>query len=98
MSFAKTYLTEVWPTLPADDRDAASAFAPHAVGFVADLLVHDGVYATLGIADGAEIARANPDHRDRIVTDLAKLTGFLGELGVIDGASRDVWVERGLAA
>ena len=98
VSFAKTYLTEVWPTLPADDRDAASAFAPHAVGFVADLLVHEGVYATLGIADGAEIARANPNHRDRVMTDLAKLTGFLGDLGVIDDVSRDVWVERGLAA
>jgi hypothetical protein len=98
VSFAKTYLTEIWPTVAAEDREAASAFAPHAVGFVADLVVHDDVYATLGIADGAEIAHANPQHRDRIVADLAKLTGFLDELGVIDGANRDVWVERGLAA
>ena len=77
---------------------APRAFAPHAVGFVADLLVHDGVYETLGIADGAAIARANPQHRERVVADLAKLTEFLAELGVIDGAGRDVWVERGLAA
>ncbi|HEY1739458.1 MAG TPA: diiron oxygenase [Acidimicrobiia bacterium] len=98
MSFAKTYLAEVWPTLPAEDRAAASAFAPHAVGFVADLMVHDGVYSELGIADGAAIAHANPHHRERIVADLAKLTGFLAELGVIEGDSRDVWVERGLAA
>ncbi|HEY3832180.1 MAG TPA: diiron oxygenase [Acidimicrobiia bacterium] len=98
VSFAKTYLAELWPTLPADDRAAASAFAPHAVGFVADLMVHDGVYAELGVADGAAIAHANPHHRERIVADLAKLTGFLGELGVIDDESREVWVERGLAA
>jgi hypothetical protein len=98
VSFAKTYLTEFWPTLPAEDRAAACAFAPHAVGFVADLVVHDAVYETLGIAGGAAIARANPAHRDRVVQDLAKLTGFLSELGVIDGATRPTWVERGLAA
>jgi hypothetical protein len=98
VSFAKTYLTEMWPTLPVEDREAASAFAPHAVGFVADLVVHDGVYETLGIADGAGVARANPHHQQRVVTDLAKLTGFLADLGVIDGSNRDVWIERGLAA
>jgi len=98
VSFATTYLTEEWPTLPAEDRAAASAFAPHAVGFVADLVVHDGVYETLGIANGAEIARANPRHRERVVTDLAKLTAFLTDLGVIDPTNRDAWTERGLAA
>jgi len=98
VSFAKTYLTEVWPTLPDADRAAASAFAPHAVNFVADLVVHPHLYDTLGIDDGAAIARANPRHRERIVTDLAKLTDFLGDIGVIDDSSRDVWVELGLAA
>jgi hypothetical protein len=98
VSFAKTYLAELWPTLPADERDAAAGLAPLAVGFVAELMVNDSVYATLGIDHGGDAARANPHHLDRIVTDLAKLTGFLAELGVINEGSRPDWVERGLAA
>jgi P-aminobenzoate N-oxygenase AurF len=98
VSFAKTYLAELWPTLPADEREAAAALAPVAVAFVAELMVNDDVYATLGITDGADAARSNPHHRARIVGDLAKLTGFLTELGVIDEHHRPEWVERGLAA
>jgi hypothetical protein len=60
--------------------------------------VHDDVALTLGIADGAEAARANPHHRARIVGDLAKLVDFLTELGVVDDATRPEWVARGLAA
>ena len=98
VSFAKTYLTEVWPTLPADERAEAAAVAPFAVDYVARLMVNDDVYAELGIAGGAEAARANPLHRARIVADLAKLTDFLVKLGVIDDTNRGAWVEHGLAA
>lgn len=98
VSFAKTYLAELWPTLPADERIAAAELAPIAVAFVAELMVNDDLYEALGITDGADVARANPRHRARIVADLAKLTGFLTELGVIDDDNRPVWVERGLAA
>ncbi len=98
VSFAKTYLCDVWPTLTDEERNGASEFAPHAVGFVADLMVHDGVYETLGIEGGAFAARNNPINRMRVVRDLAKLTGFLEGLGVINDSSRAAWVERGLAA
>ena len=98
VSFAKTYLTEVWPTLPAEERAEAAAVAPFAVDYVARLMVNDDVYAELGIAGGAEAARANPLHRERIVADLAKLTDFLVKLGVIDNTNRGAWVEHGLAA
>jgi hypothetical protein len=98
VSFAKTYLTELWPTIPADERAAACDLAPHAVRFVADLMVNDDVFETLGIADGGEIARTNPRHVARITQDLEKLTGFLEELGVIDDARRPSWIEHGLAA
>ncbi|MEP6624296.1 MAG: diiron oxygenase [Acidimicrobiia bacterium] len=98
VSFAKTYLTEVWPTLPEAERVEAAAVAPYAVAYVADLMVNDEVYETLGIAAGGEVARANPVHRARIVGDLAKLTDFLTTLGVIDDEHRGEWVERGLAA
>ncbi len=98
VSFAKTFLTELWPTLPDTERAEAAALAPIAVGYVAGLMVNDTVYEELGIDGGGDIARANPRHRARIVADLAKLTAFLGELGVIDGSNRTGWVERGLAA
>jgi hypothetical protein len=98
VSFAKTYLAELWPTLPEVDREAAAGLAPVAVGYVAELMVNDAVYESLGIADGGDAARANPRHLERIAGDLAKLTGFLAELGVISDASRPEWVERGLAA
>lgn len=98
VSFAKTYLAELWPTLPAEDRVAAAALAPLAVGFVAELMVNDSVYEALGIENGGDTARANPHHTARIVGDLEKLTGFLAELGVIDDDNRAEWIDRGLAA
>ena len=97
VSFAKTYLTELWPTLPQEERDAAADLAPYAVRYVADLMVNDEVYETLGLASG-DAARANPHHLARIATELEKLTDFLTELGVIDDDRRSEWVDRGLAA
>ena len=85
VSFAKTYLTEVWPTLDDDERAAVAELAPAAVADVADLMVDPAVYDELGIEAGADQARANPHHRARIVEGLAKLTGFLTELGVVAG-------------
>ena len=98
VSFAKTYLMEMWPTLPESERADAAAIAPIAVDYVAQLMVNDDVYAELGIDGGGDAARANPLHRARIVGDLAKLTDFLTKLGVIDDAHRTEWVERGLVA
>jgi hypothetical protein len=98
VSFAKAYLGEEWPKLSNTERAEAAAVAPIAVDVVAKLMVHDDVALTLGIADGAEAARANPHHRARIVGDLAKLVDFLTELGVVDDATRPEWVARGLAA
>ena len=98
VSFAKTYLTEVWPTLSEAERAEAAAVAPLAVDYVAQLMVNGYVYAELGIDGGAEAARTNPLHRERIVNDLAKLTAFLTKLGVINDTNRHEWVDRGLAA
>jgi hypothetical protein len=98
VSFAKTYLAELWPTLSEEDRAAAAGLAPVAVGFVAELMVNDAVYEALGVENGGDVARANPRHAARIVADLEKLTSFLAELGVIDNDTRPEWIERGLAA
>jgi hypothetical protein len=98
VSFAKTYLTEIWPTLDAEEHDAVVDLAPIAVEMVADLTLDPAVYDELGITDGAEIARANPHRRARVVEGLAKLTGFLEGLGVIDAAGRPAWLDRGLVA
>ena len=96
VSFAKTYLGEVWPTLSSDDRAAVMVLAPHAVAQVAALMVDDAVYDELGINDGAAVARANPHHRARIIDGLAKVTAFLEDLGVIDAEHRPVWQDLGL--
>jgi hypothetical protein len=98
VSFAKTYLSEVWPTLTDEDRVAVAGLAPHAVANVASLMVDDAVYDELGIAGGADIARTNPHHRARIVEGLAKLTSFLHELGVIDSETQPTWQDLGLVA
>jgi hypothetical protein len=98
VSFAKTYLTEVWPSLTEAERSSAADIAPLAVSFVAELMINDSVFETLEITNGAEAARSNPHHAARIVADLGKLTDFLTELGVIDDGHRPEWVERGLAA
>ncbi len=97
VSFAKTFLHDIWPALPSDQRTEAAAFAPIAVGIIASLLVNSDVYDELNIANGDEIARTNPLHRERVVNDLDNLISFLTGLGVIDETTRHLWVERGLA-
>jgi hypothetical protein len=91
VSFAKTYLAELLPTLSDEDRTVVADAAPVLVEVVADLSVDPAVYEHLGIAGGLEMARANPHHRSTIVSGLAKLTTFLTEIGVIDDAHRAAW-------
>jgi hypothetical protein len=98
VSFAKTYLSEVWPTLDEDDRAAARALAPQAVAVVSGLMVNGEVYDTLGIDGGLAAAEANPERRARLVEGLSKLTGFLAEVGVISDAERPAWEALGLMA
>ena len=96
VSFAKTYLSEVWPQLTNEERSAIADAAPALVAAVAEFSVDPAVYEHLGIEDGALVARVNPHHRAVIVAGLAKLTGFLAEIGVIDDARRPTWAALGL--
>ena len=98
LSFAKTYLDEVWPALDDDERAAVTSLAPVAVAKVAELTIDPTVYDELGIEGGAEAARTNPHHRARIVQGLSKLTAHLTALGVIDDTNRAEWEARGLIA
>jgi hypothetical protein len=98
VSFAKTYLSEVWPTLTDEEHAAVINLAPHAVANVAALMVDDAVYDELGITNGATTARANPHHQARVIEGLTKLTDFLTELNVIDAESRPIWHDLGLVA
>jgi hypothetical protein len=91
VSFAKTYLAELLPTLSDEDRTIVADAAPVLVQVVADLSVDPAVYAHLGIEGGHEMARANPHHTATIAAGLAKLTTFLSEIGVIDDAHRATW-------
>jgi hypothetical protein len=98
VSFAKTYLTEVWPTLDEEERAAVAGLAPTAIATVANLTVDAAVYDELGIDGGADAARTNPHHQARVIEGLAKLTAFLTELGVIDDTTRSAWHDFGLVA
>ncbi len=96
VSFAKSYLSEVWPMLDDETRTTISALAPDLVAVVADLSVDDAVYDHLGIEGGAAMARANPNHQALVVAGLGKLTAFLADIGVIDPANAPAWRELGL--
>ncbi len=91
VSFAKTYLAEILPTLDAADRQVVIDAAPVLVAVVADLSVDPAVYEHLGITDGHEAARTNPHHTAAVVAGLAKLTAFLTEIGIIDDEHRAAW-------
>jgi hypothetical protein len=91
VSFAKTYLAEVLPTLDATDRRLVADAAPALVAVVADLGVDPAVYEHLGIVGGYEAARANPRHQAVVVAGLSKLTTFLDEIGIIDDEHRPAW-------
>jgi hypothetical protein len=97
MSFARTYLTEVWPTLKRRERIVASLLAPAYVWGIADALVNPAVYEELGIDGGARVARRNPFHRRRITRDLSRLTEYLEGLGVIGRFTKPMWRLLGLA-
>jgi hypothetical protein len=96
VSFARTYLAEVWPLLGDDERREVADFAPQAVRLVADLLIDPEVYRTMGIDDGEAILSTNPHHRARIDTTLRRLAAFLEEVGVIDDDRRPAWEGLGL--
>lgn len=94
VSFAKTYLAEVWTTLEADEQATVVTAAPTLVTEIVSLSLDPAVFAHLGIDRGAEIAVENPHRRASVIAGLAKLTGFLEEVGIID--DRRQWVELGL--
>lgn len=94
VSFAKTFLSECWPTLRCEDRAFVVAAAPELVGEIVSLSLDPAVFEHLGIDKGAEIAQVNPHYQANVVAGLSKLTLFLTELGVI--ADRTRWHELGL--
>ena len=85
VSFAKTYLTEVWPTLGAEDCATVSSDTAPRAGRRCRVAQPQpgGLRPPRLITGGAEAALANPRHRANVVAGLGKLTVFLTELGVI---------------
>jgi hypothetical protein len=94
VSFAKSYLSECWPTLDSEEQEAVRAIAPALVGEIVELSLDPEVFEHLGITDGYEIAKANPAYQANVVDGLGKLTSFLTEVGMIDDP--ESWIERGL--
>jgi len=96
VSFAKTYLTECWPTLDSDEQEFVRSVAPDLVAEIVALSLDPAVFEHLGITDGIEMAKANPVYQANVVAGLSKLTTFLRDVGVID--EPEPWLERGLVA
>lgn len=94
VSFAKSYISESWPSLDSADQDAVRAIAPALVAEIVELSLDPEVFTTLGIINGYEIAKANPTYQANVVDGLGKLTTFLAEVGIIDDPAS--WIERGL--
>jgi hypothetical protein len=94
VSFAKSYLSECWPTLDSAEQEFVSAVAPDLVAEIVALSLDPAVFEHLGITDGHELAKANPAYKANVVAGLAKLTTFLSEIGIIDDVSP--WLEHGL--
>lgn len=96
VSFAKTYLAEVWPDLAPEEQEYVRSTAPAAVGYVAARAIDPAVYETLGIDDGYDAVKANPHYQAQVTNGLSKLTAFLTSIEVIDDVTHDTWRELGL--
>jgi hypothetical protein len=94
VSFAKSYLSECWPSLDSVEQEAVRAIAPALVAEIVELSLDPEVFEHLGITDGYEIAKANPAYQANVIDGLGKLTSFLTEVGMIDDP--ESWIERGL--
>jgi hypothetical protein len=94
VSFAKSYISECWPSLDAEEQEAVRAIAPALVAEIVELSLDPEVFEHLGITDGYEIAKANPAYQANVIDGLGKLTSFLTEVGMIDDP--ESWIERGL--
>ena len=97
VSFAKSYLAEVWPTLDSVDQTIVRDAAPILVADVVSLSLNPEVFDHLAIDGGADAAAANPRYRANIVAGLGKLTTFLTDIGVI-AIDDNRWTELGLVA
>ena len=96
VSYAKAYLTELWPTMSPLAKLAARVRTPFVCFTIAMALTNPALYKELGIEDGYRAARSNALHRIRIRRDLGKLTGFLTDLGMIGPVGTFVWSKLGL--
>jgi P-aminobenzoate N-oxygenase AurF len=84
VSFAKSYLAEIWPTLDHEQQKIVRDAAPVLVADVVSLGLNPDVFDQLGIPGGADVARSNPRHRATVIAGLSKLTSFLREVGIIE--------------
>lgn len=98
VSFAKSFLAEVWPRLEEVDQATVQLAAAELVAEIVSIGLNPTVFDELAIADGYQTALANPEHQAHVIASLSKLTDFLSEVGVIDDEHRPGWVERGLVA
>lgn len=98
VSFARTYLAEVWPTLTDADQRVVVDNAAALIAAIVAMSLDPALYDTLGIDGGFELASTNSTYGATVVAGMAKLTKFLTTVGIIDESSRAEWVALGLVA
>ncbi len=98
ISFAKEYLTSVWPGLNIISKLWAKFYSPLIVYTIVQASVCEEVYIKLGMLDGYKQAWENPIRRRAVIAALKPYVEFLEKIGVVDFSSRWLWRFFGLAA
>lgn len=95
-SFARAFIREQWPRLPALHKALTAAAAPAIVFTIAESMVNPAVYRDLRIPGGYWAAITNPRYWQRVAVDLRSFIATLTELGVINALTRPAWQALGL--
>lgn len=97
MSFAREYLSAVFPRLGFLGRWYARLFVPVVVYTVVQASVDPEVYRTLGILGGFKAAWLNPRRKARVKKSLERYYAFCREIGMVVPATAPLWRILGLA-
>lgn len=92
VSFAKTFIAEIWPTLSEEDQAKVKKATPVLIRWFLDQVINPDVYEVLGLDGGFEAAKNNPVFAATMTGSLNRIQGFLAGMGFHEGATvRAAW-------
>jgi para-aminobenzoate N-oxygenase AurF len=99
LGYARRWLEENFPRLPALTRMLARVEAPITTGIILSQLISPEVYRNVGLPpDAVRIARRNPARRRMRQAMCAELTGFFEQIGIVNKSTAPRWRAMGLLA